>query len=280
MKKVNFEKIKNFKLNLLQNRYKYLSGTILKLEKHIDILFNNNIIDYLHRNHILSNVFSLSKKINSAYNNYILENLDEEDYLYNKIKELIILFPDNIQDNFLFDKIAQVIQENDMPMNVEYNEIKNIIKDCGFENLIEYDIVDDLKLGLIIRDHFPEIYKNIDCCPLAKVTYGDYTEESVFIRNKSSNRLNDVNNMSRIVNHFINHSHVTIIIGSSDQNIKTINVNDKFINDNFVVNKTNWISPVTYNDVFEITINNGICTCRRIDSGEGWGMNLIIHGKI
>ena len=137
MKKVNFEKIKNFKLNLLQNRYKYLSGTILKLEKHIDILFNNTIIDYLHRNHILSNVFSLSKKINTAYNNYILENLDEEDYLYNKIKELIILFPNNIQDNFLFDKIAQVIQENDMPMNVEYNEIKNIIKDCGFENLIE-----------------------------------------------------------------------------------------------------------------------------------------------
>ena len=160
---------------------------------------------------------------------------------------------------------------------LSYDVVKQIL---SFENSIEYDIVDDLKLGLIIRDHFPEIYRNIDCWPLAKVTYGDYTEESVFIRNKSNNRLNDVNNMSRIVNHFINNSHAIIIIGSSDQNIKKINVNDKFINDTFIVNKTNWISPLTYNDVFEIKINNGICTCRRIDSGEGWGMNLIIQGKI
>ena len=59
-------KIKNFKLNILQYRYKYLSDTILKLEKHIDYLFMNNYIEFAQRNQILGNIFIISKNLNSS----------------------------------------------------------------------------------------------------------------------------------------------------------------------------------------------------------------------
>jgi hypothetical protein len=65
-------------------------------------------------------------------------------------------------------------------------------------------------------------------------------------------------------------------IGSSDENIKLTYVNSDFENNNYIVNKYNWVVDEDYDDNFEITIFNGKCFCRRTDSNEGWGMNLII----
>ena len=48
----------------------------------------------------------------------------------------------------------------------------------------------------------------------------------------------------------------------------------------YIINKTNWICDETYNDVFEITIKDGICTCKRLDSNTGWGMELLININI
>jgi hypothetical protein len=71
---------------------------------------------------------------------------------------------------------------------------------------IEYDIVDDVKLGLIIRDKFPEVYNNIDNIPLARVSY-NFSKESVFIRNRTdrtNNSMNDISNMNNQVNTLYN----------------------------------------------------------------------------
>lgn len=70
-----------------------------------------------------------------------------------------------------------------------------------------------------------------------------------------------------------------IIIGCSDQNIKLTYVNSDFENNNYIVNKNNWVVDEDYDDNFEVTIFNGKCFCKRTDSNEGWGMNLIIYAK-
>ena len=72
----NSNKIKTFKLHVLQQRYKYLTDIILRLEKHVDFLFLNNYLDFNQKNQILGNIFIISKNLNTSYNNFIIEKLD------------------------------------------------------------------------------------------------------------------------------------------------------------------------------------------------------------
>ncbi len=132
-------KIKNFKLYILQHRYKYLTEIILKLEKHIDNLFINNYFDFAQKNQILSNVFIISKNLNSSYNNYIIENLDDKNLLDNKLNELLALFGDNISDNFLIEKIIPILKQSPecLPLNNQETDINTIISEVGYENLFE-----------------------------------------------------------------------------------------------------------------------------------------------
>jgi|LauGreSuBDMM15SN_2_FD.fasta_scaffold00230_2 hypothetical protein len=69
----------------------------------------------------------------------------------------------------------------------------------SIENDIEYDIVDDVKLGLLIREAHPKAYKSMTSVPLPKLTYNRCDSESVFIRNRSNNRLLDVYSMQNSV---------------------------------------------------------------------------------
>lgn len=71
-----------------------------------------------------------------------------------------------------------------------------------------------------------------------------------------------------------------IFIGPSDNFIKTIDVDIKVENKVYEIDKNNWECNENYNDTFEITINNGVCTCKRTDLKSGWGMNLIIRADI
>lgn len=79
---------------------------------------------------------------------------------------------------------------------LSYDIVEQILND---EKSIEYDIVDDVKLGLIIRDKFKELYDNINKNSLTKMSC-NFNKESVFIRNKTGNRTNDISNMNNIVN--------------------------------------------------------------------------------
>jgi len=78
----------------------------------------------------------------------------------------------------------------------------------------------------------------------------------------------------------INYMSGIIIIGPSTIPIKTINVDINFETNVYIINKNNWICDEIYNDTFEISINNGVCICKRTDSNSGWGMNLIISANI
>ena len=132
--KINPEQVKNCKLYLLQYEYKNLSDIILKLEKHLENLFNNNIIECSYRNHILGKVFTISKNLNTTYNNYIINKLDEKDNLYNKIHDLLIPFNNNLDDTFIFNNMLPVLKY-DQPLLCMKNELLEIIEECGIESL-------------------------------------------------------------------------------------------------------------------------------------------------
>ena len=147
-------KIKNFKLNILQNRYKYLSDLILKLEKHIDYLFTNNYIEFAQKNQLLGNIFIISKNLNLAYNTYIIEKLDNYNLLDNKLSELLELFvlDKTISDDFLLEKIMSLIKldKNTMPLNEQETELVNIISEVGLNNL--YDLLESFNSKFELSD--------------------------------------------------------------------------------------------------------------------------------
>lgn len=142
-------KIKNFKLNILQYRYKYLSDTILKLEKHIDYLFMNNYIEFAQKNQILGNIFIISKNLNSSYNNYIIEKLDIKNELDDKLYDLLKFFDCEISNEFLFDKILPLIRNlEDLPLISQERKILEIISESGYCDLNELITIFNSKFEL------------------------------------------------------------------------------------------------------------------------------------
>jgi len=133
----NINKVNNVKLYFLQYKYKYITDLILKLQKHIDYLFVNNIIDFLVKNHVLNSIFLISKNLNLSYNNYIINNLNNKyDNLSFKITKLLTIEDENINDIILFNKLLPIIKKlENLPLNNYEIEICNIISDYGFENL-------------------------------------------------------------------------------------------------------------------------------------------------
>ena len=132
-------KIKSFKLHILQQRYRQLTDQILKLEKHIDNLYINNYIDFAQKNQILGNIFIVSKNLNLSYNNYIIEKLDNKITLDIKLFELLTLFGNDINENFLIEKIIPILKQtpNCLPLYEYENEINNIISEVGYDNLLD-----------------------------------------------------------------------------------------------------------------------------------------------
>ncbi len=135
MNQINFKnRVNILKLKLLQKRYNKLTDIIIRLGKHIDNLFNINYMDFLQRNHILSDVFNLSKNVNDIYNNYILKELEIENELYIKIYSFLELCHD-INDDYFLSKMIPLIDKDMLPLQKQFNDLYNIIYDIGYDNI-------------------------------------------------------------------------------------------------------------------------------------------------
>jgi hypothetical protein len=134
-------KIKNFKLYILQYRYKYLSEIILKLEKHIDNLFINNFLDLTERNNILGSIFAISKSINIEYNQYITNSIDNICELDKHIADYSELF-NELNFDFVCEQVFKIIKNitKILPLYNEENDLMNIMSDYGYNNLL--DLID------------------------------------------------------------------------------------------------------------------------------------------
>jgi hypothetical protein len=182
-----YVKGKESNITILYKTIKSLDHIINTLGEKYDYIVRSNISTIINLNNLYS-YLSTSPKTN-LYTGGKLEIIHWE-LSPNEISE----YKQDQRNKFFGLKFIQGIG-----IILSYDIVKQILNDA---NSIEYDIVDDVKLGLIIRDKFPEIYNNISNTSLANVSYYHITKESIFIRNKNNynnDRLNDINNMLNIV---------------------------------------------------------------------------------
>ena len=155
-------RIKNFKLYILQYKYKYITDLILRLEKHTDFLFVNNFIDFLQKNYILSNIFLISKNLNLSYNKYIVDDLNNIDNLSLKLNEILSLFNNECIDDIIFEKSLPIITnlKNDIPLINHEIDIINIISNYGFDNI--YDLIKIFNKDFILSVKQNELLNEIN----------------------------------------------------------------------------------------------------------------------
>ena len=142
-------RIKNLKLNILQEQYKFLSNIILSLEQHLDNLFNINIIDISEKNNILGNIFTISKNLNTSYNNYIIDNLNTNNILDNKLIEFIKI-TSSLNDNIIYNLMRPIFREHAEEMHLynELQELLKIIQNSGYDNINDILLIFDNKINL------------------------------------------------------------------------------------------------------------------------------------
>jgi endopeptidase La len=134
----NNTNLKNFKLLILQNKYKFISNLILKLIDHIIYLENNFLIDQNEKNINISNLYDINKNLNSVNNNYLLTTFKKETNIDNELN--ILLNENNNINNELiitFSPIIDLINKKYIPFNKEEIQIKDIIKKVGYTNVID-----------------------------------------------------------------------------------------------------------------------------------------------
>ena len=68
---------------------------------------------------------------------------------------------------------------------------------CLLNINITYDIVDDVKIAILLKEYMPNAYNKMKSLYPANVSDGAYHHNAVFIRNKSNNRYNDYQFMQK-----------------------------------------------------------------------------------
>jgi len=127
------DNIKKIKLSLLQNFYKEMSLTLIKLDNHIHFLYDNFFIDFSFRQNMLIKLNEINKNINTSYNTFIVEKLEkitDFDLLFNNLN--VELTEDNLKDIIQFNKFTDV---NDLPLSKQILEIGQIMGSLGFNSL-------------------------------------------------------------------------------------------------------------------------------------------------
>jgi endopeptidase La len=145
-------KIKLFKLHILQKRYKYLTEIIFRLEKHINFLFLSNVMDFNQKNQILGNIFLISKNLNTSYNNFIIDKLDNKHILDLKISELVNLFDLDLDNNFMIENMINILKKSfdKLPLFEQEKELLKIINETGYDNIIDLIEIYNNKFDLSI----------------------------------------------------------------------------------------------------------------------------------
>jgi endopeptidase La len=123
------EKLKVFKLLILQYKYDELCQIIFNLSEHISYLDSLYLIDDCKKKNILSNIFNINKNINYIYNDYLLKDVE-----YKFISLLDDLNEKSILENINF--YLELIDDKDIPFNEEILYTKIIMQEIGYNSLI------------------------------------------------------------------------------------------------------------------------------------------------
>lgn len=215
--KIIYIKGKEHILNITHKTIKTLQYFLLNSEKHYDYIIRTNISTIINYSNLQIYLSNLPK--NNVYIGGTLETLNWID-----IKSGINI--DSIkQFNLIGLKYIQgtsIILSNDVAKYIINNE-----------NIINHSIVDDVTIGLFIRENLHDIYSNLDSMLCAKVSYNNFDKDSVFIRNNSyhlrnlnANRILDIERIENIINYINFNNKQTNVVNYNDNIIqpKTIHL--------------------------------------------------------
>jgi len=193
----------------LENDTIYVKGT----ESHINILYKTvKALDYLINTLNKNYDFVVRSNISTIINfNCLYE------YLKQSPKTMFYAGGVNVYLRWpieLHDLSESRHHERNSFYGLQFVQGTSIILSCDVvqcilenKNTIEYDIVDDVKIALLIRELLNEAYtnfKNLKPELFATVRVNTFSNNCVFIRNSSQDRDNDADNMNIYVNNLYN----------------------------------------------------------------------------
>lgn len=180
-----------------ENYMTILEKTIIAFNYLINI--QNNNYDYVVRTNVstLINYKLLIKYLESIprdniYIGGVLFSLDWLDYKYGITDFKINLY--NLK-NMLFFQGTGIIMSCDV-IKFILNNISNL----------KYDIVDDVAIGLLLRNYLPNAYSCLHKIERPKYSVNNYTSDSIIIRNNfyNVNKISEIINMNDFLNKMLN----------------------------------------------------------------------------
>jgi len=130
------EIVKKIKLFVLQNYYKELSQIIFNLSNHFDLLYDNFLIEFSFKQIIMNKLNDLNKNINTSYNNFIVEELENvtgfDKWIIDFSKQLKFTNESNFNEIIPFCKF---IKSEFQPLNKIRIELVQLMSSLGYKNL-------------------------------------------------------------------------------------------------------------------------------------------------
>ena len=112
--------LKKYKIFNLQKEYYEISSDVIKVQNHVVYLYNNLLLDVNDKNNNLGKLFELAKELNSAYNNFIIQECNSEE--------------DDDSDSF-----EQI--DLDTTSNIEKDNIKKSTNEVKTNNTNDYKMI-------------------------------------------------------------------------------------------------------------------------------------------
>jgi hypothetical protein len=186
----NFIYVKGFEncMNILEKTIIALDYLINNMNKKYDFIIRTNVSTLFNYKLLIEYLNSIPK--NNIYLGGILFQLAWLDYKYGISDFTKNLY--SLNDMWFFQGTC-IIMSNDVVNFI----LQNIIQ-------LKFNIIDDVAIGLFIRDYLPNSYCCMHNLPRLKYSFNNYESNSVIIRNKQvDHNMDIINNMKNFVKNLI-----------------------------------------------------------------------------
>jgi hypothetical protein len=171
-------------MNILEKTIIALDYLINNMNKQYDFIIRTNISTLFNYKLLIEYLNSIPK--NNIYFGGVLFKLAWIDYKYGISDFTKKLY--SLNDMYYFQGTC-IIMSNDVVNFI----LQNIIQ-------LKFNIIDDVAIGLFIRDYLPNSYSCIYNLPRLKYSFNDFESDSVIIRNKTiDHNMDIIDNMKNFV---------------------------------------------------------------------------------
>ena len=177
-------------LNILEKTIIALDYLINSNNIYYDYIIRTNVSTIINYNLLINYLNNMPKE--NVYVGGVLFKLDWLDYKYG-----ITTYKKNLYNlnEFIFFQGTGII--------MSYDVVKNILNN---KYNLKYDIVDDVAIGMFIRDYIPKAYMCMFNIERPKYSKNEYKNDCIIIRNNfyNSDRVSELKNMTLFLENILN----------------------------------------------------------------------------